>query len=301
MEEIKEKNPTMMLFPISKARGFGETFLFIGRFLSKVVFSLKYDLDKAEIDIDAERYCLAALVSAATYGIVFGMIGMAFGVVITKFIGNTTILMMVGIGILGFLATLTYHLFYPKIATHQLALFVDQQLLFALRSMLLQLSSGMGLFETMSTVSKGNFGEVSREFDQVIKDVNSGLSETQALEKLAFRTESEYLKKTIWQILTAIKSGGSIVGALNVQIEALINFQLESIKNYSAELNLWILIYLVVAAAMPSLGVTFLTIISTIGGSGIGLDMILTIVMLSILVQIAMITFLRTRVPKVIK
>ena len=159
----------------------------------------------------------------------------------------------------------------------------------------------MSLFETLNAVSKGGFGEVSREFETVIKDINSGLSETQALERLAFRTESEYLKKTVWQILTAMRSGGSIVAALNVQIDALIEYQMTSIKNYSAELNLWILIYLVVAAAMPSLGVTFLTIISTIGGSGVGKEMIITIVLLSILVQIGMITFLRTRVPRVIK
>ena len=298
---MAEKNPTMMLFPLNKARGFGETFLFLGRFLSKIVFSLKYDIEKADLDIDAERYCLASFVSAMIYGIVFSMIGLMFGVVMTRFIGGFTITLMLVFGVGGFFVMLIYHLFYPRIATHQLALFVDQQLLFALRNMLLQLSSGMSLFETMNAVSKGGFGEVSHEFEQVIQDVNSGLSETQALEKLAFRTESEFLKKTVWQILTALKSGGSIVGALNVQIDSLIGHQMESIKNYSAELNLWILIYLVVAAAMPSLGVTFLTIISTIGGSGIGKEMIVTIVLLSVLVQIGMITFLRTRVPRVIK
>ncbi len=298
---MAEKNPTMMLFPLNKARGFGETFLFLGRFLSKIVFSLKYDIEKADLNIDAERYCLASFVSAMIYGIVFSMIGLMFGVVMTRFVGGFTITLMLVFGVGGFFVMLAYHLFYPRIATHQLALFVDQQLLFALRNMLLQLSSGMSLFETMNAVSKGGFGEVSHEFEQVIQDVNSGLSETQALEKLAFRTESEFLKKTVWQILTALKSGGSIVGALNVQIDSLIGHQMESIKNYSAELNLWILIYLVVAAAMPSLGVTFLTIISTIGGSGIGKEMIITIVLLSVLVQIGMITFLRTRVPRVIK
>ncbi len=298
---MTEKNPTMMLFPLNNARGFSDRWLFLGRFISKIIFSLKYDLDRANIKIDAERYCLAALISAIIYAFVFAMIGMAFGVVLTKSIDILTIGVMVLAAIFGFTIMLFYHLFYPKMAVKQLAGSVDQQLLFALRNMLLQLSSGMSLFDTLNTISKGHFGEVSSEFSTVVKDVNAGLSETQALEKLAFRTESEYLKKTVWQILTAMKSGGSIVGAITVQIDALIEYQMLSIKNYSAELNLWILIYLVVAAAMPSLGVTFLTIISTVGGSGVGKDMIITIVLLSMLVQVAMITFLRTRVPKVIK
>jgi archaeal flagellar protein FlaJ len=298
---MSEKNPTLMLFPINKAKSFGDGWLSIGRILSKLVFSLKYDLERAEINIDVERYCLAALMSAIVYSIIFSMIGLVFGVVITKYISELTIWVMIGFGIMGFILMLTYHLFYPSIAVHQIALFVDQQLLFALRSMLLQLSSGMSLFETINTVSKSGFGQVSKELEIVIKDINSGLSETQALEKLAFRTESEYLKKTVWQILTTMKSGGSIVGAINVQIDTLIDYQMTTIKNYSAELNLWILIYLIVAAAMPSLGVTFLTILSTIGGSGIGKEIIITIILLSILVQAGMITFLRTRVPRVIK
>ena len=138
---MAERNPTMMLFPINKAKGFGEGWLFIGRFFSKIIFSLKYDLERAEINIDPERYALAAVISAFIYAFVFALIGMAFGVVATKFVGSLTITLMLAFGFIGFAIMLFYHLYYPRIATHQLALFVDQQLLFALRNMLLQLSS----------------------------------------------------------------------------------------------------------------------------------------------------------------
>jgi len=291
----------MMLFPIERAKGFGNNYIFLGRILSKIVFSLKYDLKRAEMEIDAERYSLAALISAVIYGFVSIFIGLLFGVVITSEFGLFTISLMILFGVMGFIFSLIFHLYTPKIETRQLAMYIDQQLLFALRSMLIQLSSGMSLFETMNSISRGSYGQVSTEFGIVIKDINSGLSESEALERLAFRTDSEFLKKTVWQILTSVKSGGSIVAAVTVQIESLINHQLEAIKNYSAELNLWILIYLIIAAAVPSLGVTFLTIISSIGGSGVTREIVIAVVFLSILIQLAMITFLRTRVPKVIK
>ena len=295
------QNPTLLLFPIEKAKQFSNRYLFIGRALSKIIFSLKYDLEKAEINIDPERYCLASLISAAIYGIMFLFIGLALGVMLTKELGLLTWAVMLLAGISALVASLMFHLIYPKIAAFQLAGLVDQDLLFALRTMLIQLSSGISLFEAMRSISKSNFGQVSLEFGLVIKDINSGSSEVQALEKLAFKTKSDILKKTIWQIITTLRSGGSIVTALGSQVDALVAQQSEAIKNYSAELNLWTLIYLVVAAAMPSLGITFLVIASSIGGSGIGKETVALILILSMAVQVAMIMLVKMKVPKVVK
>lgn len=297
----KEKTPIMMLFPIEKAKQFSEKYLFFGRFLSKIMFSLKYDLQKAEMDIDVERYCLASLVSALLYAIMFLFVGLAFGAIISKQVGVFTIALMLVASIGSFVSMLIFHLIYPKIAAFQLATMVDQELLFAIRTMLIQLSSGISLFEAMKMISKSNYGQVSSEFTFVVKDVNSGMSETQALEKLAFRTKSEVLKKTIWQIITTMRSGGSIVNALESQVEALVAQQIDAIKAYSAELNLWTLVYLIVAAAMPSLGITFLVIASSVGGSGIGPEAVILIVVLSLSIQLAMILLVRSKVPKVVK
>ncbi|MCX6803172.1 MAG: type II secretion system F family protein [Candidatus Diapherotrites archaeon] len=298
---MAKQNPILMLYSLESAKNISEKYIFLGRFISKILFSLKYDLQKAEIDIDVERYCLAAFISALIYGIIFIFVGAAFGVIVTKSIGAFTIALMGITGLSIFFVMLFFHLFYPKLAAFQLAGMVDQDLLFALRTMLIQLSSGTSLFESMKNISKSNYGQVSTEFGLVIKDINSGVSETSALEKLAFRTKSEVLKKTAWQVLTTTRSGGSIVNALNAQVETLVAKQMDTIKAYAAELNLWTLIYLMIAAAMPSLGITFLVIASSIGSSGIGPDAVLLIVVLSLAVQIAMIILIRTKVPKIVK
>lgn len=298
---MKEKTPVMLLFPLDKARLFSNKFLAIGRVLSKIVFSLEYDLEKAEISIDSERYALASFISAIIYGIIFSFIGLAFGVIITRGINPTTILLVFGAGIFGFFGALAFHLVYPKIQANQIATQVDQELIFALRTILIQVSSGISLFEAIRSISKSNYGQISKEFKDVIRDVNSGMSEQAALEKLAFKTNSDILKKTIWQIITTMKSGGSIVTALNSQINELVLNQIETIKNYSAELNLWTLVYLIIAAAMPSLGVTFLVIASSIGGSGIGVEAVILIALLAFCVQAALIMLVKAQVPKVIK
>lgn len=298
---MKEKTPTMLLFPLPRARKFSNKFLFIGRAMSKVIFSLKYDLKKAEINIDAERYALASLISALIYGIMFSFIGLAFGVIINRGIDNNVFLMIFLFGTLSFFGSLVFHLFFPKIQSNQIAAQVDQELIFAVRTLLIQVSSGVSLFEAMRSIAKSNYGQVSKEFNEVVRDVNSGMSEQSALEKLAFKTNSEVLKKTIWQIITTMKSGGSIVNAMEAQVQELVQKQVETIKNYSAELNLWTLVYLIIAAAMPSLGVTFLVIASSIGGSGIGREAVILIALLAFCVQAALIMLVKSQVPKVIK
>lgn len=296
-----KQNPLMMLYSLENAKRFSDKYLFIGRFLSKVFFSLKYDLQKAEITLDVERYCLAATLSAALYGVMFLFVGLAFGTIISRELGAFTFTLMFLASISAFIIMLLFHLIYPKLAAYSLASMVDQELLFALRTMLIQLSSGISLFEAMRNISRSNYGQVSTEFGLVIRDINSGISETESLERLAFRTKSEVLKRTAWQLTTTIRSGGSVTNALNSQVEALVSQQMDTIKNYAAELNLWTLVYLIVAAAMPSLGITFLVIASSIGGSGIGPEAVLLIIILSLTIQSGLVFFIRSKVPKVVK
>jgi archaeal flagellar protein FlaJ len=297
----QEKNPIMLLFPLEKAKKFNKKYLFIGRTISKIVFSLNYDLEKAEYKIDAENYAMASFLSAIIYSIIFTFIGFTFGIVIFRGLKTDVFLVAIGGALAGFFGALIFHLLFPKIKANQIAAQVDQELLFALRTMLIQLSSGVSLFETMKSISRSNYGQVSEEFRDVVRDINSGLSETKALEKLAFKTNSDILKKTIWQVITTIKSGGSVVNAMQSEVEELVGKQMETIKNYSASLNLWTLIYLIIAAAMPSLGVTFLVIASSISSSGIGTEAVILIAVLAFCVQTALIFLIRAQVPKVIK
>jgi flagellar protein FlaJ len=298
---VKEKNPVMMLYPLSSARKIPPKYLFIGQKLSKIVFTLKYDLDNSEINIDPARYSLASLISAFIYFFLFTFVGGAFAFVLFDDLTPDLIVLAFGAGILGFFVMFFFHLFYPRKRAKEIAKEVEEELLFALRTLLIQVSSGISLFEAMRLVSRSNYGQVSEEFHGVIRDVNSGMSESKALEKLAFKTKSDIFKKIIWQMLTTMKSGGSVVSSLRASVEELVLKQMDIIKGYAAELNMWTLIYLIVAAALPSLGVTFLVIASAIGTSGIGVEAVILIAVLAIGIQLALIFLLRTHVPKVIK
>jgi flagellar protein FlaJ len=290
----------MMLVPLTAARKFSNKYLFLGQIVARLLFSLKYDLQKAELDIDVERYCLAALISATIYAVIFSVIAVIFGAVITNNLDAFLIILILLVGFMSFFGALMFHLMTPRLEAGRIATRVDQELIFALRNLLIQLSSGTSLFEAIRAISKSNYGQVSIEFGNVVKDIGSGMSETNALEKLAFRTKSDVLKKSIWHIITTIKSGGSVANSLNSQIEELVAQQSDAIRNYAAELNLWTLVYLIIAAAMPSLGVTFLVIASSISSGGIGKDSVLLIALLGAFVQVGLIFIIKQKVPKVI-
>lgn len=298
---MKEHNPTLMLFPLAKAKKIDSKFLFIGKSVSKIIYSLPYDLKNADINIDPQRYSIASLISASVYFFLFSIVGIIFGFVLTRQMEGETIVLAIIFGSIAFILSLIFHLYFPKIRAKQIAKAVEQDLLFALRTILIQVSSGISLFESMRVISRSNYGQVSEEFSEVIRDINSGMNEGQALEKLAFKTKSEILKKIIWQIITTMRSGGSVVISLRISVNELVDKQMDTIKSYAAELNMWTSIYLIVAAALPSLGVTFLVIASSIGSSGVGPDAVILIVILAISIQIALILLLRSRVPKVIK
>jgi len=288
-----------MLFSVEQTQKFNQRILVIGDFLQKIFVGTKYDLKKAEIKVEPENYLTATFFSAISYGIIFfilltGLIFARDGNLSEAFPLNLII------GIIFFVLFFFLHLIYPGIIAKQIAFGIDQNLIFALKSMLIQVKSGIPLFNAIENVAKTNYGVVSDEFKIVVKEIMAGTPEANAIEKMALRTKSEYLRKAGWQIVNSIKSGASVVGALETTIETLTTNQLRAIKNYSAELNLWILLYLLLAAAIPTLGITFMVILSSMGGSDISELHIMLTIIFAFVIQVVLIGFVKNRKPKVI-
>jgi len=288
-----------LIYSVEGANKINRRFVWIGQFLNKVFINVKYDLDKANIPINSEKYITASFFSAVVYGLIsflfFYFLFFARDGVFTA--ENSILSALIGVVFTGLFFML--HLAYPSIMSKNYAAGIDNSLIFALNNMLIQVSSGVSLFSAMSNVSKFNYGNVSKEFENVVKDVSSGESEAKAIEKLALKTRSEYLKKISWQLLTSLRSGASLKGSLSTVVSALNAMQIRAIKNYAGELSMLILMYLMIAAAIPTLGITFLVILSSMGGASIGPDAVISVIIGAAIMQIVLIGFIKTRVPKV--
>lgn len=167
-----------------------------------------------------------------------------------------------------FLMMLYTALYRPSIAAKRRARLVEQELPYALRHLLIEIKSGVPLYNAIVAASDG-YGECSEEFKQIVMEINAGKAQIQAIEDSIFRNPSLAYRRGFWQLLNAMKTGTNIETSLDNTVQNMLKDQLLSIKKYGQELNPWTLMYMMFAVILPSLGITFLMILSTFTGTGI--------------------------------
>lgn len=268
----------------------------IGRLLNNFFPKTQEDLDKAHISLSSEKYFAAAFFSSLVYAFLL-LVFLAGLLWVQGQLDAAKIFLALLFSATVFGLFLFLHSIGPKIAARKYAAGVDKNLVSALNNLQAQVASGIPLFEAMVNVGKANYGEASLEFESMTKEMAAGENEISVLEKKMNKTGSEFLKKTCWQLLSSLRSGSSTEGALTSVADSLSSEQFRSIKKYTAELNLWILLYLLVATAIPTIGITFLVVLSAMAGISIGPEVILGMVFFAAMLQAVLIGFVKTRVP----
>lgn len=150
----------------------------------------------------------------------------------------------------------------PNIRAKKRSRKLDKELPYALRHILIEVKAGIPLYQALVSVSEG-YGEASKEFKRIIKEINGGVSQVKALENAVMRNLSMQFKRSLWQMINALKSGADVSAALESLVESIIQSQILQVRKYGKELNPYTMVYMLVAIILPSLGVTFLMIIST--------------------------------------
>ncbi len=287
----------LMLISLPLAEQLGVRFRGLGTRVTTIYPGLRYDLRNAQLAISAESYAVGAVFSA----VIWGILATLFLILITRvrnMAGPVAILLPMGglyIVTIGFLAL---HLYYPRILSRSVATKIDRGLTFAARDMLIQVSSGIPLFTVLSNIADGDYGQVSVEFKKVVGATRSGTNLTEALEDMALRNQSKYLKKTAWQLITAMRAGANLTTALKGIIKLLVDYQMRLNKSYNAELNFIVLIYLLVAAVLPTVGTTVLVIFSVFGVLGVTPELFMAIVGFGFFMQLMIIGYIYVRRPR---
>ena len=188
---------------------------------------------------------------------------------------------------------------YPHILAKKKAENIDRNLIFALKNVSLQIRASVPLYNALITVSQGDYGEVSTELEEVAQDISAGKSMGQALEAAALRTNSEFMKKIVRQLITSMNAGANMKSALQVVIDDLMEDQKSKIKSYVQELNVWTLVFLLFAVAIPSIGSTIFIILSSFAGIGLTEGLFIFFLLICIFIQIAIIGLIKSRRPVV--
>ncbi|MFH1451581.1 MAG: type II secretion system F family protein [archaeon] len=224
--------------------------------------------------------------------------------ILTMGIFSITNFLVYGLGlaiaISGFI--FTSQLNYPKIFSLNKTRNIEKNLLPALQDMLVQLNSGVSVFQILSNISASDYGELSEEFKKIVAEINSGISQVEATEKYGKLNTSEYLRRVLWQISNAMRAGNDMTLVIQEEIKNLSGEQVIQIQTYGGKLNPLIMFYTLIAVIVPSLGITFVIIISSmLNLSSTMLKLLFaTIFFFVILIQILFLGVIKSRRPSLL-
>ncbi len=296
------KRIPLLLFSFEKMQNFGKRFSRLAKLLLKLKPSLASELTGLETDAEPEDYVVASFFSALFYGLVFFFFGYIISLILPSS-PATKIPLLLGsvLGLFFFLIFFSLHIAYPGILRRKIAVRENKDLLFALRELTMNIESGITLYDSMRILSSGDYGYVSKDFEQAVKRIAAGEYEKDALKTIAIENENDYVRRAVWQIVNSLETGSKVSSSLSSIIDILEKQIYREIRDYSANLNFIMLIYMLVAAALPSLGVTFLILLSTFSGAGVSIVTISAMIIVSAVVQIAIIGYVNTARPDIFR
>jgi flagellar protein FlaJ len=223
---------------------------------------LDEDLYKANLAVSPERY--AALMLGVS--IIFGVASIVLVLLLTHS------LFAFAIGVMVFFFTFLLMRNQPRSRARARAVDINRTIPYVLRHMATQLSSGIGLSETLTSVSKANYGALSEEFGRVISDMHAGISMEEALSAMDKRVESEALRRAVRQIQRTIRLGGDLARTLGILAdEAAFELRMK-LRDYTQSLNMMSMLYMFAAAVIPALLAIMMMVVGMIGGASFTTD-----------------------------
>lgn len=257
--------------------------------------SIEQDLKMARMEEDPDEYLAFSLFKALQIGLGLGVSTVALGIFF-----DLSLLSYLGLGMAPVVTLLLFLSFgyQPKIKAKNISRNIEKNLPYALRHMLIEVSSGISLYQAMVSVSQ-DYEEASNEFERIVSDIQGGKSQIEAIEDSIARTDSQMYRRVQWQLINSIKSGANVTSTLESQVDTIVEEQKLEVQNYGEDLNPFILLYLMLAVIFPSLGVTLMIVLSSFTGFNISQIVFYGIIGGLIVFQVFFLNLIKSRRPEV--
>jgi len=295
MAKEKQKFIPFVPFKLDVALKFSRSFLWLGSKLSALNPYLPQKLAEAEIPLkDREYLSIAIFSSIYWFTVLFSILTF-----LPALVGKNFISISLPISLLVALIAFFYINFYPNLVALRKSKDIERNLLFVVRHLYVQVRSGVSLFDAMVAVSKEDYGIISKEFERAVKEISTGKEQTAVLEEMALRVSHTGFKRILWQIVNSLKSGADISKVLSVIANELSQEQRVKIRKYGSQLSPYALMYLMLTVILPTLGISFLIILSSFSGVQIPEAFFFLIWGVVVLFQIMFIGMIKSSRPSV--
>jgi flagellar protein FlaJ len=295
MAKERQKFIPFVPFKLDVALKFSRSFLWLGSKLSALNPYLPQKLAEAEIPLkDREYLSIAIFSSIYWFTVLFSILTF-----LPALVGKNFISVSLPLSLLVALIAFFYINFYPNLVALRKSKDIDRNLLFVVRHLYVQVRSGVSLFDAMVAVSKEDYGIISKEFERAVKEISTGKEQTAVLEEMALRVSHTGFKRILWQIVNSLKSGADISKVLSVIANELSQEQRVKIRKYGSQLSPYALMYLMLTVILPTLGISFLIILSSFSGIQIPEAFFFLIWGVVVLFQIMFIGMIKSSRPSV--
>lgn len=257
---IARFNMPLNVLPMPLLRWASKHLLGLGTQFGKIMPLSDTDMKKAEIPMSAKEYSTMSLVIVLFYFFFFGFL---FFVMAFRLFSRFEIILPLVVSLIFSAMVLVQLITFPIIRVTKKVRDLDRNLVFALRTILVQLRSGVSLFDSMKVVAEGKYGTVSKEFKRAVDQISTGTIQEIALERIAEYNPSIYFRRAIWQIVNGMRAGADITVVLGESVDTLTEAQSIQIRNYESQMKILSLVYMMLGVIVPALGITFLIVLSS--------------------------------------
>jgi flagellar protein FlaJ len=255
--------PLRSTTPLAAATGLQNLFAGIATSLPE----LKRDLAIAEMPFTPAQFVQIAFTQALMISIALTLVTL-MAVQTLNFDLPLMVASVILSFLLLFLIAMQFTLYAPRVRIRARGRAIDQELVFAGRHLLIELRSGVALFDAMLGVSR-DYGEVSKEFNRIVEKITLGVPVAVAMHEVADHAPSAYFRRVVLQMANAMASGSDVADSLDVVLGQISQEQIIQLKAYGQKLNPLVMFYMLFGVIIPSLGVAFLIILLSFIGSGL--------------------------------
>ena len=255
--------------------------------------NLKHNLKKAGMTYRPEEFTKRTFLTAfyMTTGIV-----VSSALLLAKFDVLKGI-MVVFIPII-FVLLFFYLLKLPDVKISRKEKGITKEIIFAGRHLIIELESGVPLYNAFINISK-NYEVIGSYFKEIVNKVDLGTSMEDALTEAIEYIPSDDFRRLLWQILNSIRTGSNISQSLTSVLEQIAREQKIEVNKYSKKLNPYAMFYMIIAVILPSLGITILVVLSSFADFELSLTIFMVIAFLLAFVQFMFLSMIKFSRPAV--
>jgi pilus assembly protein TadC len=257
-------------------------------YIAKTIPGLRSKLRQAGIYQEPEEYVKSILATC---------ILLSFGVFFLFFFFSTSLWALLAIPI-SVPLLFFYFINFVDVKIEKVKKKIDEEIIFAGRFLIIGLDSGVPIHKIFEDMEK-NYEYVGYYFGEILNKVYLGTSMEDAINETIILTPSPNLRRILWQVVNAMKTGTEVSHALNSVIEQIVKEQAIAVQEYGKKLSPLAMFYMTVSIIIPSLGITMLVILATFIGINVTMPLLLVMAGMIAFVQFMFLSLVRASRPSI--